>query len=218
MAELNYSLIQKLLKVFYQLLYHQFAWSYNLVAWIVSAGQWKRWVSSTLPFLGTGKILELGHGPGQLQTLTRSIQLDITGLDLSPQMGKICQRRLQRSGFLPKLVTATGSTLPFKPLSFSTVAATFPTDYILQPETLSEIRRVLKDQGQLVVLPLAWNTGKGPIFKFSAWLFKITGQNPAPDHPGFESGYQIIRDAGFIVETQIVPLKHSKVFILVARK
>ena len=218
MAELNYNLIQKLLKVFYQLLYHQFAWSYNLVAWIVSAGQWKRWVSSTLPFLGIGKILELGHGPGQLQIMARAVQLDFTGLDLSPQMGKICKRRLQKSGFLPKLVTAAGSTLPFKTQSFATVVTTFPTDYILQTETLSEIHRVLADQGRLVVLPLAWITGKGTIYKFAAWLFKITGQNPAPDHPGFQAGYQMIRDAGFILETHIIPLENSKIFILVARK
>ena len=42
------------LRLFFKLLYHQLAWSYDGVAWVVSLGAWRKWVESTLAFL-------LGH-------------------------------------------------------------------------------------------------------------------------------------------------------------
>ena len=59
-------LIFSLLRPVYYLLYHHFAWTYDLVADIVSLGQWKDWVRTALPYLD-GCVLELGYGPGHLQ-------------------------------------------------------------------------------------------------------------------------------------------------------
>ncbi|NMC80811.1 MAG: hypothetical protein GYA59_15725, partial [Chloroflexi bacterium] len=39
------------LKVFFDLLYHSFAWTYDGVAAVVSLGRWKGWVYSVIPFL-----------------------------------------------------------------------------------------------------------------------------------------------------------------------
>jgi ubiquinone/menaquinone biosynthesis C-methylase UbiE len=48
-----------------------FAWSYDLVAAVVSLGQWNHWVGSVLPYLPGVNILEIGHGPGHLQRLLK---------------------------------------------------------------------------------------------------------------------------------------------------
>lgn len=212
------NLLQRFLKLFFHLLYHQFAWTYDMVAWLVSIGQWKDWIAAVLPFLSEGKILELGHGSGHLQKIALINNLNPIGLDLSPQMGRICRRRIIKSGFQPKLVNASGTILPFSYNSFSTLIATFPTEYIIQPNTLNEIHRVLKPGGKFVLLPLAWITGTNPIYKFAAWLFKVTGQSTDEDDPTLDVGISKIEESGFSVETHIIALKRSKVLILEARK
>ena len=58
--------MQTLLRIFFQLLYHPFAWAYDLVAGLVSLGRWKSWVLCGLPLLA-GRVLEIGFGPGHLQ-------------------------------------------------------------------------------------------------------------------------------------------------------
>ncbi len=60
-------LLQSLLRFFFSLLYHQFAWTYDLVSATVSLGHWQEWVRASLPYLH-GRTLEIGYGPGHLQT------------------------------------------------------------------------------------------------------------------------------------------------------
>ena len=59
--------MKALLRLFFLLLYHQFAFTYDLVAAVVSFGRWKDWVMSVIPFIEGNRILEIGHGPGHLQ-------------------------------------------------------------------------------------------------------------------------------------------------------
>jgi len=56
------------------------------------------------------------------------------------------------------------------------VAATFPSEYIFEPQTLAEIRRVLRPGGKLVIIPSAWITGQGWLEQLAAELFRVTGQ------------------------------------------
>jgi ubiquinone/menaquinone biosynthesis C-methylase UbiE len=48
----------------------------------------------------------------------------------------------------------------------------------MAPETLREAHRVLAPDGELVVLLTAWITGKSPLEKLAAWLFRVTDQAP----------------------------------------
>ena len=56
-------LLTRFLGFFFHLLYHPFAWAYDLIAWTVSLGRWKDWVESVVPFIKGMRVLELGHGP-----------------------------------------------------------------------------------------------------------------------------------------------------------
>ena len=56
-----------ILRTFFKLLYHQFSWTYDWVASIVSLGEWQNWVSSVLPYIIGPNVLEIGFGPGHLQ-------------------------------------------------------------------------------------------------------------------------------------------------------
>ncbi|MCW5878463.1 MAG: class I SAM-dependent methyltransferase [Anaerolineales bacterium] len=148
--------LSDLLRFFYQLLYYPLAWAYDLVAWLVSLGHWNDWVASVAPRAHGPRLLELGHGPGHLQALLAGAKPFVVGLDLSPKMSRLAQRRLAAAGKPARLVRAQAQQLPFAAGSFDQVVATFPSEYIIVSASLQSIWRVLAPDGKLLVLPTAW--------------------------------------------------------------
>ena len=220
--------MKTLLRLFFRLLYHQFAFTYDLVAAIVSFNRWKDWVMSVLPFLEGKRILEIGHGPGHLQRALLSRGLVAVGIDESPQMGRLAKRNLTRGtpAPTPQLAYAQGNLtrglaqhLPFSAATFDTVFATFPAEYIFDPRTLTETKRVLVPGGRFVILPGAIITGRGVLDRLLAWVFRFTGQTP-PDITQIvhERSKEHFAQAGFQVETHEVAVKSSLVFIILAKK
>lgn len=206
--------MQLLLRVFFYLLYQPLAWSYDAVAWLVSLGRWRSWVNSILSELSAGgRVLELGHGPGHLQVAMRNQGLEPVGIDLSAQMGHLATRRLRAAKHAPLLVRADGRRLPFRASAFQHIVATFPTEYIVQASTLAEARRTLAATGSLLLLPVAWITGRNLLERLAAGLFRITSQ--AGEWDGRFSA--LIRQAGFDVEEKRVALPGSEVMLLVCR-
>ncbi len=212
-------IITAVLKLFFQLLYHQFAWLYDLVANLVSLGRWKDWVLATLPFIRGPRILEIGHGPGHLQAAMAASGLSAVGLDASPQMGKIASRRMTKLAYTPRLVNGYAQFLPFPNRVFDTILATFPTEYIFEPICLSEITRILKPDGVLLVLPAAVIDSARPLDRLFAWLFRITRQAPGRlDSAYIDSISLPFKQAGFELEPRIISIKNSQVLLLVGRQ
>lgn len=199
------------MRFFFHLLYHPFAFTYDLVAWTVSFGRWQDWVFSVLPFIEGTRILELGHGPGHLQRLLLDRGLDPAAIDESTQMGRLARRRL---GARQKLTRGVTQALPYPNETFDSIVSTFPSEYIFDPRTLSEARRVLRNGGRLIVLP-----GALPRNKFLKWLYKVTGESPeAITDALIERFKQPFIQAGFQVQVHILELKSSQLGILVAAK
>ncbi len=153
MRSVSHVIIQRLMQVIYFLLYHPFAWAYDLVAKIVSRGRWFDWVVFTAKYLDQTPILELGVGTGHLLKSLLNDGQTAYGLDESTQMLRQASRRLIGAGASPLLVRGKAQFLPFKANHFSRIAATFPADYIIERETISEVYRTLKPDGLLVILP-----------------------------------------------------------------
>ncbi len=172
------------LRLFFRLLYNEFAWAYDLVARVVSLGHWKAWGRATLPHLRGPHVLELGHGPGHLLVTLKQHGFDPVGLDLSRRMGYRAQTRLRRAGLSLPLLQAQAQALPFSDLTFDTIVATFPTDFILAPATRQEVMRTLTPNGRLIVTLGARFDGEGVIDAFLNWLHRSTGQNE-PHVDGF---------------------------------
>ena len=89
--------MRRLLKFAFGLLYNQLAWTYDLVSWVVSVGQWRSWQRSALPYLPGRPVLEVAHGTGNLLLDLTSLGLAPIGLDLSPAMSRIASRKLKRA-------------------------------------------------------------------------------------------------------------------------
>jgi ubiquinone/menaquinone biosynthesis C-methylase UbiE len=201
----------------FYLLYHQFAWIYDLVAATVSLGRWRDWVHSALPYL-SGRLLEIGYGPGHLQATLLAKGLPAFGLDESRQMARQAGRRLRKRGFAPGLARGIAQSLPFPAGVFDTAIATFPSEYIFDPQTLRELRRVLIADGKLVIISTAWITGGRPLERLAAWLFRVTGE--APGKPRMISA--AMRDrfahAGLTVRSELVSVRNSQVLVILASK
>jgi len=203
--------VQRFMRFFFHLLYHPFAFTYDLVAATVSFGDWKNWVYSIVPFIKGTRLLELGHGPGHLQRILRDRGLVAVAIDESTQMGRIAKRRL---GTSHKLTRGLAQSLPYQSGIFDTIIATFPTEYIFQEETLSEVKRCLSDGGRLIVLPVAF-----PKSGFLKWLYRVTGESPADKQTSIQSKImEPFINAGFKTKVEIVELQSSILMIIVANK
>ncbi|MFT3895839.1 MAG: methyltransferase domain-containing protein [Anaerolineales bacterium] len=197
------------LRFFFRLLYHPFAFTYDLVSATVSFGRWKDWIVEVLPFIAGTRVLELGHGPGHLQRILLSRKLVAVGLDESKQMGRLAKRN---SDGAARLTRGLAQQLPFASASFDTIIATFPTEYFADPQTLSEVKRCLDTGGRFIVLPAAM-----PKNRFLSWLFKVTEQAPT-------EALRIVQQrleepflkADFHVETHVLDLQSGRLIIIVA--
>jgi ubiquinone/menaquinone biosynthesis C-methylase UbiE len=199
------------IRLFFRLLYNEFAWTYDLVAWGVSLGQWTTWGRSALPHLLGERVLELAHGPGHLLEAMAEHGLSPVGLDLSPYMARMARRRLERT--IP-LVRARAQAIPCHSECVDSVVATFPTEFILDPATLQEVARVLRPRGRLVVVAWAGLSGRDPLSRFIGWLYRVTGQGEPP--PGL--GEKVLTQAGFVSQVVREHVGRSQVMLVVADK
>ncbi|MBN1221245.1 MAG: methyltransferase domain-containing protein [Anaerolineae bacterium] len=175
-----------LIKLGFHLLYNQLAWTYDLVAWLVSFGQWPAWCRLAMQFMQPGTTLELAYGTGAFFVDTLAAGYQPVGVDLSPYMARLASKRLHRQNYTLCLSQADVRALPFPAGFFNNVVATFPTDYMLHPQVISEVHRVLKDPtgasvpARLVVVVEGRLRGPWPLRPLIDWLYHATGQRDLP--------------------------------------
>ncbi len=151
------------------LLYHQFAWAYDAVAWIVSFGAWSCWRRGALDYLGPGSVLEIGFGTGELLIDMHKQGIDVTGLELSSDMHTITTRKVRKKDIHVKRVQGSTEAAPFTARSFNNILSTFPSQYITSSETLKEMRRILSKDGRWVITGLSVSYKSG----FRHWLTRF---------------------------------------------
>jgi ubiquinone/menaquinone biosynthesis C-methylase UbiE len=203
----------RLLRFGFWLLYNPLAWTYDWVSCVVSLGQWRAWQRTALAEVGGGRVLELASGTGNLLLdlhalgTTRPI-----GLDLSPHMIRIARCKLRRRGIDLPLVRGRAEQLPFATASIDTVLSTFPASFILAPQTLEEIARVLEPGGHAAVVATAKLTSRSAWTRVLEWLYRITGQRgPLPDLSGQ------LAAAGLTYRSEWRPVDGTSVLLLVLR-
>jgi len=169
------------------------------------------WGRTSMNYLQGGRVLELAHGPGHLLISLKRSGYQPFGIDLSPSMGKQAAKRLRRAGCEVPLVRCQAQFLPFRSGSFDDVIATFPTDYILDPSTLSEVARVTSGRGRLIIVAGGQKDSDKPNPHFLDWLSKITGKTETSSDSAFQK-------AGMPVRFEWQPVEGGLAILIIAEK
>ncbi len=149
----------RLIDLFYswacERLYHQFAWSYDRVAELVSLGRWSTWRRVAQQYVCGALLLEIGFGTGELLPhLTVPDRRHAVGLELSSEMVAVAAAKWRRRNEKVLAIRGNAGALPLNDALVDCIVATFPAPYILEQDTLTELHRVLRPNGRLIVVGL----------------------------------------------------------------
>ena len=196
----------------FRLLYNELAWAYDGVSWLASWGEWRSWQRTVLPHLAGPRVLELGFGTGNLVCDLAEADHRVWGLELSRHMVRIAQRKLRHHGLSLPLVQGRGQALPFASGAFDSLVVTFPSPFVLQPDTLEEISRLLRTEGRLVMVPLAYPRRRGLVGRLFDWLYATTGQRTSLPWE------ELLEPVGLCAAVEEVELPSSVVQVVIAVK
>jgi len=215
------SLPRFLVRWLFHRLYHEFAWTYDVVARGVSLGHWYDWAGASLGFVQGARVLELGPGTGHVLEQLAAVNSRVpVGVDDSHQMLRLAQRRLRRAPGPPaRLVRGDAASLPFAAESFDTVVSTFPSEYLFGDEAIREACRVLRDDGQVVVVVGAWLDDGSPARWCLRWLLQIVGQARRREDPLLASQLEErLTDAGFYSRRELIASQDAEVLVILGSK
>lgn len=108
---------------------------------------------SYAPRKGCLKCLDVGCGPGLFSILLSQEGYQVTSLDYSPGMIEKAKRNLDEAGFIPDIVRADATKLPFENESFDYIVSRNLVWNLENPEAAyKEWLRVLKPGGRILVI------------------------------------------------------------------
>jgi ubiquinone/menaquinone biosynthesis C-methylase UbiE len=203
-----------LVRPVFRLLYNELAFTYDLVSWLVSFGQWAGWRRTTMHYLGEGPVLDLAHGTGGLMADLARHGLAPVGLDLSPYMGRIARRRLVRHGLPVPLVRGRAQQLPFRDACFTNITVTFPAEFILDVDTLASVARVLRPEGRLVIVVMGYLRRIPLLRQLIEWTYDIT----IPRSRSAGDAVTRLREAGFDALWEDAPVGGATARVLVGTR
>jgi ubiquinone/menaquinone biosynthesis C-methylase UbiE len=197
----------------FQRFYNEFAWTYDMVAAIVSRGYWQCWVEAAVPLIKGDRVLELACGTGYAQRALRQRGAHAVGIDGSAYMLRHTRRKLRRAGLQSTLAQAYTQRLPFADGVFSDVVATFPAEYILDPHTHAEAWRVLQPDGQFVVIDAGYFVRRTAYTVAVDVAYRATGQVRCSDPRS-----ALMASAGFVVTERWLDVGDTRVQALIGSK
>ena len=192
--------------------YNNFAKYYDLGTFLFEILFFKRYRKSLLKE-AKGKILEIGSGTGKnLFYYPKNSNLTLT--DFSPNMLEIAKKRAQKLRIEANFKIADSERLPFKNKSFDTVIDTLGLCTYPNPiSSLKEMKRVLKDNGNIILIEHGLSNNKTI----------QTIQNKREEKHKNELGCSLIRDYTEIIvksKLKIISMKRKffEIFYLIKVK
>jgi ubiquinone/menaquinone biosynthesis C-methylase UbiE len=193
--------------------YNEFAWTYDLVSWVVSRGKWHEWQRAALPEVRGDRVLEVAFGTGNLLWDMTAQGLPCVGVDLSPHMVRITARKFRRRKREAPACRARVQELPFPDETFGSLVSTFPDYFILDRVAQEEMARVLVPGGRLVIVEGGRLLKEDLWSRFLNWAFRIT-VSPRT----WEEVQRLFTNALFSIERREVLDEWSAVGVVVATK
>ncbi|MGV8109294.1 class I SAM-dependent methyltransferase [Methanospirillum sp.] len=97
------------------------------------------------------KILDVGTGTGSISLILSKLGHDVTGIDLSPGMLSVCERKAGERGLTLDLHVGDAEALPFPDNNFDMITSRWVLWTLLQPEiAINEWKRVIKPGGKIL--------------------------------------------------------------------
>lgn len=157
--------------------YTQIAHFYN--AFVRLFPPWKRWLRSVLPYISGPCVLEVSFGTGYLltQIATSNDYEEVHGVEYNEKLLEVARDNLQSQGLTAKLVKGNVEDLPYPNDYFDTVIVTMAfTGYPDGRRAMSELKRVLKHNGRLLIVDINYPNDKGNCLGMNmARLWKAAG-------------------------------------------
>ncbi len=127
---------------------------YRFASTVPFAGQWRIWQRLVLPRISGKDVLELGCGLGDLQADMQEAGYTCHAIEHSPEMVAAARATLKRRkiGNTVQVMQGSAQHLPFEAASFDTIVSTFPSEYIYDSATISEVARVLRPGGRVIII------------------------------------------------------------------
>jgi SAM-dependent methyltransferase len=146
----------KVRKFLFETLYKN-RYLYRFASTVPFAGQWRTWQRLVIPRLEGHNVLELGCGLGDLLTDMLAAGYDCRAVEHSPAMVSAARATLHKRnvGTDINVIQGSAQSLPFSDETFDNVVSTFPSEYIYDTDTISEIKRVLRPGGQVIIVEAA---------------------------------------------------------------
>ena len=175
---------------------YRHAWFYDPLSRFVFGDEWHHWRQTVLPFVGPGRVLDLGCGTGALLPELRTRATAI-GVDWSRSMLRVASRRARDGG----LGRAAAANLPFRDATFTSVVSTFPAQFIVERSTLDEVTRVLAPGGRFIVVlggeVTDWHGWRRPIGALARLFYgdRVDGTVPRGDvlaHPSLPGDWHTV--------------------------
>ena len=136
---------------------------------------WKHWISRTLPHIEGRQVLEVSFGTGYLLTRFAN-QFETYGVDLNERMVNIARKNLKKRGLSAELYQANIESLPFENETFDTIVNTMAfSGYPDGNKAMSEIRRVLKTRGRLIIIDINYPQNGNRVGKKLINLWILSG-------------------------------------------
>ena len=148
----------RLRQQFFATLYSRLAPHYDRLSLAGFAGEWARWAAVAQRFVDRRPVLELGCGTGM--TLAALARAGVPAWGVDPSGPMLAQARRRVPG---RLVRARAQQLPVRSGSIGCVLSIFPTPYILDPATWTEVARVLQPGGRFIVVDHGWLQPRDPL-------------------------------------------------------
>ncbi len=121
---------------------------------------WKTWLKQALPYIQGQRVLEVSFGTGYL-LMQYASRFETHGVDLNARMVAVARRNLEKSGIHADLKQGNVEQLPYADEYFDTVIDTMAfSGYPDGARAVSEIRRVLKPGGRLVLIDVNYPTDR----------------------------------------------------------
>jgi demethylmenaquinone methyltransferase/2-methoxy-6-polyprenyl-1,4-benzoquinol methylase len=181
-------------------------------ATLLQDDRWKQWLVSRSLAAAGQMVLDVGCGTAVLERWLRAKRCNIVGIDLTEKMLRVAQRK--DPALAGTLLVGDAESLPFHDGQFDYVFSCYVAKYARLEEFASEIHRVLKPGGKIMLYDFCRPRGLfGIAYSFYLEFLRIVAKVPTKAGVGilftFEKLPQILFKSTWDDEMETVLRRHQ---------